>query len=143
MSPRHTVVPETHLLLFRDERTLLSLRQNTGYEDGSYSVVAGHIERGESARQAMVREAREESGVLIHPADLFLCHVMHRRAADERVSFFFSAGTWTGEPMNMEPHKCGDLSWFRLDRLPDNMIPYVKAAIRMAREREIYSEFGW
>jgi hypothetical protein len=45
--------------------------------------------------------------------------------------------------MNMEPHKCGDLSWFRLDRLPDNMIPYVKAAIRMAREREIYSEFGW
>ena len=43
----------------------------------------------------------------------------------------------------LEPDKCDDLSWFSLDQLPDNMIPYVKHAIECFRERIIYSEFGW
>ena len=68
---------------------------------------------------------------------------MHRKDADERVSFFFTATNWTGEPTNMEPDKCGDLSWFMLDLLPVNMVSYVKSAIHSVRQGEVYSEFGW
>ena len=67
-----------HLLLVKDDRVLLLKRYNTGYEDGNYSVVAGHIDGGEDLKTAMIREAREEagghvpsSGVRVrHPADV-------------------------------------------------------------------------
>ena len=141
--PRSTLIPEAHLLLLQNERVLLLRRQNTGYEDGNYSVIAGHIERNETARQGMAREASEEAGLIINLQDLVLCHVMHRKAEDERVSFFFKAERWIGEPRNLEPHKCGDLSWFHLGSLPTNVIPYIRQAIEETLRGKAYSEHGW
>jgi 8-oxo-dGTP diphosphatase len=140
---RAALIPEAHLLLLRDAQVLLLRRQNTGYEDGNYSVIAGHIERNETARQGMVREASEEAGLIIKPQDLVLCHVMHRKAENERVAFFFKAERWMGEPRNREPHKCSDLSWFPVDALPTKVIPYIRQAIEETLRGEAYSEHGW
>jgi hypothetical protein len=43
----------------------------------------------------------------------------------------------------MEPHKCDDLNWFEMDRLPDNTIPYIRQAIDCFRKGVFYSEHGW
>ena len=59
-----------HLLLVKDDRILLLKRYNTGYEDGNYSVVAGHSDGGEDLKTAMIREGREEAGIEVSHANL-------------------------------------------------------------------------
>jgi ADP-ribose pyrophosphatase YjhB (NUDIX family) len=140
---RFKLVPEAHLLLLQNDRILLLRRRNTGYEDGKFSVVAGHMEDGETAREAICREAREEAGIELAPDDLEFAHVVHRADRGQRVGFFFSAVRWRGEPRNMEPHKADDFRWFPLDALPDGMVPYVRRAIAAWRAGQGYSESGW
>lgn len=141
---RFRVTVAVHLLLLRGEEVLLLRRANTGYEDGNYSVIAGHLDGHETARQAMVREADEEAGICIAPEQLRFVHVMHRKEAaeaDERIDLFFAATEWQGEPVIREPDKCSELRWTTLHALPSNMVPYVRAALEHFQQNGAYSEF--
>ena len=140
---RPTFPATVHLFLIRDGRVLLLRRFNTGYRDGCYSVVAGHLDGGEPVVDAMVREAREEVGIAVAPRDLRVVGVMHRREGDERIDFFLTTETWRGEVVNAEPEKCDELAWFPLDRLPDNIVPYVARAIANYRRGVWFDSFGW
>lgn len=132
-----------HLLLIQDGKILMLRRYNTGYEDGNYSVVAGHIDGGEQLKTAMIRETREEAGIEISPNDLTAVGVMHLIEDDEYVSFFLHASHYSGEITNMEPHKCDDLNWFDIDDLPPNTIPYVRRAIKNYRTGIWFDSLGW
>lgn len=132
-----------YVLLVRGERILMLRRYQTGYEDGCYSLPAGHIDGAETVSAAAIREANEECGVSILPGDLHPVVVMHRRSNEERIDFFFAATRWIGEPWNREPEKCDDLSWHDLDALPVNTIPYVRRAIEDYCAGIWYSEYGW
>ncbi|MFO7585387.1 MAG: NUDIX domain-containing protein [Anaerolineales bacterium] len=132
-----------HLLFIRDENILLLRRFNTGYEDGKYSLVAGHLEAGETVTQTAIREAQEEAGVNIAPENIRVVQVCHRKSDDERIDFFVQVKAWDGQIQNMETDKCDDLSWFPLAELPANMIPYVRFGIENYQKGAFYSEFGW
>ncbi len=141
---RFKIIPTAHLILMKDDKILLLRRFNTGYEDGNYSVVAGHLEGNETFTEAMIREAKEEADIDIRPEDLETVHVMHRKVpTEERVDFFIRANKWEGEIKNMEPERCNELKWFTLDNLPTNVIPYVKHAIDYIKNGIFYSEYGW
>ena len=45
-----------------DWEILLHQRKNSGFYDGHYSLVAGHMENGEGIYAAAIREAQEEIG---------------------------------------------------------------------------------
>ena len=132
-----------HLLLVCDGKVLMLRRYNTGYQDGNYSVVAGHIDGGEELKAAMIREAREEAGIGIFPDDLTVVGVLHLMQDDEYVSFFLHASKYSGEVANMEPDKCDDLSWFDIDDIPPNTIPYVRRAIQNYRDGVWFDSLGW
>ena len=132
-----------HIFLLRENHVLLLRRENTGYEDGNYSVVAGHLDGGESVIQAAIREAHEEVGITLRPTDLTVVGVMHRVSHEERIDFFLVATTWGGTLTNQEPHKCSELRWCALDALPENTIPYIRAALENFRRGVWFAEFGW
>ena len=131
-----------HLFLLQKTDILMLRRLNTGYMDGHYSVVAGHLDGDESTTEAMIREAKEEAGIDLNPDDLELVGVMHRKSNDERIDFFFVARNWTGTVTNTEPHKCDDLSWFAIDSLPSNTIPYIRRAWKNYQEKRWFDTFG-
>lgn len=139
---RHTLRAAAYLIIIKDGKVLLSRRFNTGWRNGDYSLVAGHLDAGESIRTTMTREAKEEAGIGIKEADLKFVHVMQQYEDAEYFDFYFTAKTWDGEPVNCEPEKCDDMSWFSLDALPDNLVPNVRQALEAFKAGEHYSEFG-
>ena len=130
------------------DEVLLQLRQNTGYMDDHWAAAAaGHVERGETAYDAARREALEEIGVT--GLDLGFVTAMQRTRGgepiDERIDFFFTARAWTGEPTILEPTKCAELRWCRLDALPDPVVPHELAVLEAIRSgtTTAYSTFGF
>ena len=132
-----------HLLFFHKNQILLLRRFNTGFEDGNYSVPAGHLDGGETVRMAAQREALEEIGIHIEIEEIDFASVMHRKSDDERIDFFVHVKKWQGEPFNAEPNKCDELHWYSLDEMPANTILYVKQAILNFKNGIVFDEFGW
>ncbi|MEU8276935.1 NUDIX domain-containing protein [Microbispora bryophytorum] len=115
-------------------KVLLGRRRGTGYADGEWQIMpSGHLEEGESVVDTAVREAREELGVEVD--DCEVVHVMHHRNAGgtARIGIFLVARSVTGTPVNAEPHKCAELAWFPLDRLPERTVPYARAGVEAVR----------
>jgi 8-oxo-dGTP diphosphatase len=140
----HAKFPVTvHMFFLRENEILLIRRYQTGYMDGHYSVPAGHLEGNEPLIQAAVREAQEEIGVRIDPADIRFAGVFHRSEGDERVDFFVHVLSWIGEPVNAEPEKCDGIRWTDFNDLPENTIPYIRRAIENFRAGVPFEEFGW
>lgn len=132
-----------YLVLHQDGRILLSKRQNTGYEDDKWSLVAGHCEAYESAKDALIREAQEEIGIQILPHQLDVCHIMHRQTDRDNIDIFMSCPQWTGDVINKEPNKCSDLQFFDTSRDPEGVIDYIKDALNYIQNNIFYSEHGW
>lgn len=123
---------------------MLSKRLNTEYQDVNYSMVAGHLDGGETAKQCIIREAKEEAGIGLDKKGMEVVHVMHRRNPDrEYIDVYLKAPEWAGDIKNMEPEKCGGLKWFPLDQLPENTVPEVKHALECMQNNLAYSEIGW
>ncbi|MBI1350026.1 MAG: NUDIX domain-containing protein [Actinomycetales bacterium] len=74
-----------------------------------WDLVGGHVERGESPREAVLRECLEELGVTVHePTPVPFAHsnsVLDLHA--------FVVTSWEGEPRNAAPEEHDDLRWFR------------------------------
>lgn len=141
---RYPFVTAVHWFAFNPEGEVLLLRRfGTGYMDGSYSVPAGHVDGGESARAAMLREIHEEVGVELAESEIEFGHVMHRNQVTEpheRIDFFFVSRNFVKTVENCEPGKCDELRWVNPQSIPENMVEYVRKALKHVTEEVFYSE---
>ena len=128
-----------YLFLIKEDQILLSLRFNTGWQDGNYSLPAGHLDPNETIEQALFREGEEEVGLTLKTEDVKLVHTMHRMS--QYIDFFFVSEYAGVEPKNMEPEKCNELKWFPVKELPSNMVPSVRSAINNYLSGVTFSEF--
>ncbi|MFC7580696.1 NUDIX domain-containing protein [Schaalia naturae] len=144
------LVPAAYVILLRGAsptgpttEALLQLRRNTGYMDGHWACgAAGHVEPGESVVGTAVREAREELGIGLSPADLAPLTGMHRtnggsEPIEQRVDWFFACRRWSGEPRVMEPGKDAGLRWFPLGDLPEAVPPHEREVLEAVASGQV------
>jgi 8-oxo-dGTP diphosphatase len=141
-------VIDVFLLLTRGDEVLLGLREGTGFADGMWNLPSGKAEQDETAVAAVIREAREEVGVILGLDQLdFAAAVQCRNsAADVRMGLFFhaeaSADPAAG-PFNAEPHKCAMVAWYPLGTLPEPVMPYSALGISLYLSGARYATLGW
>ena len=131
-----------HLILEHNNEFLLLRRYNTGYEDGNYSVIAGHLNGNETIKEVMIREDLEEANITIDDKHLKIVGVMHRKDGDESIDYYLYTNKFSGNIRIMEPNKYDDLAFYKLDNLPDNIIPYIKTVLYIYKNNIIFSEYG-
>ncbi|PZT73369.1 MULTISPECIES: NUDIX domain-containing protein [unclassified Streptomyces] len=147
-APAGTVlhVVGVHLYLEHEGRVLLGLRHpDSAYAGELWHTLAGHLE-AEAATAGLAREAFEEAGLVIDPADLELVHTVHtvdRPGARPRIQLFFRPRHWEGTPEVREPDRCLAWEWWDAKDLPEPIVPYTRVAIEGIRAGRSYSELGW
>lgn len=102
--------------LVRDGRVLMVHRrpERRWYPD-CWDLAGGHVEAGESAEQAVIRECAEELGVRIHdprPVPMTINNPTIEMHA-------FVVERWDGEPVNAAPDEHDQLAWFGPSEVAD------------------------
>lgn len=89
---------------------LLMRRQGTSFFKDFYMLPAGHIEGNETLTDGLLREMKEETGLVFDKNDLKLVHLLNRNRGDrEYIDAFFQVKNWQNEPKIMETQKCDDM----------------------------------
>lgn len=142
MGERYKSNVTVSLMLFRNDKReiLLQKRKNTGYMDGMYdNACSGHLEEKESVLEALIREAKEEIGIIIHKKDINLISVIHAKN-ENYINFFFEVTSYDEIPVVMEKEKCEELRWFNIKDIPENIIPKLKQVLDMTNKGIICDE---
>lgn len=146
MSERFKLIGGVFCLIIKDNKVLMELRKNK-FDAGLYSLVGGCMEDGETVKQAAVREIKEEVGLEVHEDDIEVISVLHRITPKpdswQSIEFVLLVNKFSGNPNLLENNVCGDLKWFPLENLPQNISHYAKQAIDNYINKEMFSEINF
>lgn len=127
MDPHYHVA--TNILIVKNQKILMSRRQNTGWADGMLCIPGGHVEPTELPIDAAIRELKEELDITAKRSELtFLCTEVKHVTDRFYISVEFTLKT-TQEPTNNEPEKCSELVWVDPDNMPEDVIPNFRNII--------------
>lgn len=113
-----------------DSEVLLYRRINTWYQPNKLALVGGLVDKGETLEEAAVREIYEETTLKVETKDLLpitITEDLHDNTIYR--NHYFLTKVWSGTPSNNEPDRCSELSWHKIDNLPDDTIPIIKIII--------------
>jgi ADP-ribose pyrophosphatase YjhB (NUDIX family) len=107
-------------VIVHDSRVLL-IRRGTPPLLGEWSLPGGVLECGETLREAVVREAREETGLVIETGDMLGVYERVIRAEDGRVRYHFVLIDFLCRTSGGElkaGSDAADVRWFTREELP-------------------------
>ena len=111
------------IILSRDNKILLG-RRKAGYKPGHYALPGGRWRPGETLKECVEREVREETGLQV--TELYPMSISFNRYEDGHPECW-SVGTlvteFEGQVTLREPEKCEGWDWYDLDALPQPMFP--------------------
>ncbi len=145
MSERAMFKGVINLIIKKDNKVLLFFRNDGffNYDGGWWVLPAGHIEQGETARDAAIREAKEELDINIAPSDIKCVHITSNLASrTESFDFYFEVSKYSGTMRNCESGKCVEMRYFTLDEVATlkNVISPTRISLAALQRGEIYSE---
>lgn len=149
MKERYEIKCASFLLLtkYEDDKefVLLQRRFNTGVIDGKFDVSSsGHLEEGETVRECIIRETKEEIGVSIYEEDLKYVSTIHANFGGiEYLLVVFQASKYQGKPRILEIDKCNELVWCDINELPIDLDDSRKVMINNYLNGIHYDEFGF
>ncbi|MBR5369982.1 MAG: NUDIX domain-containing protein [Bacilli bacterium] len=121
-----------HMLIIKDNKLLVQKRKGSKLWPGYYAVPAGHIDEGENQYDALIREAKEELGIVINPENIINSYVVLRRnffeidgkRLEPYIDYYFEINEYEGTPKIIEEDKCDELIWADINNLPEPFINY-------------------
>jgi len=130
--PEHPLVGVGAIIIERS-RVLLVKRAHPPIQ-GQWSIPGGVLEIGEMVRDAAIREAREETGLVVEPGELLGVFDRVLRNGEQRVQYHYVLIDFLCRPIGGELRAASDAEearWFTREELPAlNLAPDTHHVIR-------------
>lgn len=123
-------------IIIQDDRVVLVKRAHPPIQ-GQWSIPGGVLEVGELVREAAIREAREETGLSVEPADLLGVYDRILRNQEQRVQYHYVLVDFLCRPVGGELQAASDAAevrWFTREELP---------ALKLAEDTQEVIEKGF
>jgi ADP-ribose pyrophosphatase YjhB (NUDIX family) len=123
-------------IIIQNDRVVLVKRAHPPIQ-GQWSIPGGVLEVGELVREAAIREAREETGLIVEPADLLGVYDRILRNEEQRVQYHYVLVDFLCRPVGGELQAASDATevrWFTREELP---------ALKLAEDTQDVIEKGF
>lgn len=98
-----------------------------------WTMPGGRSDEGETIGECLTREVKEEVGIDVEPVE---CLGEFPGARKGDVLHMFQC-TYTGTPINNEPHKFEKWEWFAVEQFPENYInPHTWEALMRRKDAQ-------
>ena len=106
-----------NVILVKNGKILLLLRSdNSHWKPGAYGPPGGHVDSGESPKQAAARETYEETHLTVKAADLEL--LLQRTKHDFGMIYYYITDKFTGNGVALS-HEHRGFSWADWDKIQE------------------------
>ena len=119
------------VLIFDHHRLLLGQRQQS-HGNGTWGPPGGHLEFGETFQECALREAKEETGlVIVSPEVVAITNDVFQEANKHYVSIFMKAKHPIDQTVqNIEKDKVIAWEWFNINAIPNNLFLPLKTLLQ-------------